>query len=134
VDHHLLVDGEQFLISHGPKENYFRPAIDPTFRSAARCRGPAVMGTILSGTLDDGTAGLLAIKRRGGLAIVQDPKSALFPGMPRTALEFVDVDQVLPPEGIGELLVRLAGSPVMPAAATPDPEVEVHEREETDMR
>lgn len=109
-DHHLLVEPGLLRITKGPKENRFRPAIDPLFRSAAQVYGPAVIGVVVSGSLDDGTAGLWTIKRLGGTAIVQDPEQASFPSMPRSAAETVDVDYVVPAAEIAPLLVRLAES------------------------
>ena len=86
-DHHMVVGGDgRINIYRGPQENYARPAIDPLFRSAALRWQSAVIGVLLSGQLDDGTAGLQAIKRRGGYAIVQDPADAIAPSMPETRL------------------------------------------------
>lgn len=111
-DQHLLIRRGQVRLSRGPRENGHRPAVDPLFRTAALCYGRRVVGLILSGMLDDGSAGLAAIKQRGGVAIVQDPDDALFPGMPRSALESVAVDHLLPITEIAQTLVRLAGEPV----------------------
>src|SRR5437660_250222 len=95
-DHHMLVEYGKIRIVRGPKENRHRPAVDPLFRSAAAVYGPRVTGVILTGSLDDGTAGLLAVKRHSGIAIVQDPDEAIYPGMPLSALEHVQVDHILP--------------------------------------
>lgn len=106
-DHHLLVEPGRIRVTRGPKENRFRPAIDPLFRSAAQVFGPAAIGVILTGSLDDGTSGLGAIKKLGGIAVVQDPADALFPSMPQNALKYVEADHVVPLSGIPPLLARL---------------------------
>jgi len=106
-DHHLLVEPGVIRLSRGPKENRFRPAIDVLFRSAARSFGKRVIGVVLSGSLDDGAAGLYAIKERGGIAIVQDPLDALHPSMPRAAMKTVAVDYCVPIIEMGALLTYL---------------------------
>ncbi|MEV8376713.1 chemotaxis protein CheB [Kribbella sp. NPDC056861] len=106
-DRHLLIDDSGLVLSDRPAENGHRPGIDALFRSAALTGGPRVVGIILSGVLDDGTAGLVAIKARGGLAIVQDPEDAAYRGMPDSALANVGVDQVLPAVMIGRQLAGI---------------------------
>lgn len=106
-DRHLLIEPGVVRTTHGPKENRFRPAVDPLFRSAAQTYGPRVIGVILTGYLDDGTAGLWTVKQLGGTAIVQDPDDALVPSMPLNAMAHVEVDYCLPMEEIAPLLVRL---------------------------
>jgi two-component system chemotaxis response regulator CheB len=111
-DHHLLIEFDQLRVLRGPVENRHRPAIDPLFRSAAWSCGPRVVGVVLSGTMDDGTAGLWAVKTCGGKTVVQDPSDALFPCMPRNALDHVDVDHCLPLSDIPRLLIELARRPL----------------------
>jgi two-component system, chemotaxis family, protein-glutamate methylesterase/glutaminase len=107
ADHHLLVGPGHLHVRRGPRENGHRPAADPLFRSAAMYYGGNVVGVILSGTLSDGTAGLHAVRRRGGVAVVQDPADALYEGMPSNALEYVGADHVVPAAEIGPLVGRL---------------------------
>jgi len=107
-NYHLLVLPDRVRLSLGPRENGHRPAVDTLFRSAAQAYRQRVVGVVLSGTLDDGTAGLAMIKARGGTAIVQDPQEALFDGMPRSAIENVAVDYILTISEIAALLNQLA--------------------------
>jgi two-component system chemotaxis response regulator CheB len=122
VDHHLLAEPGKLRVTKGPKENRFRPAIDPLFRSAAQVYGPAAIGVILTGGLDDGAAGLWAIKRLGGIAIVQDPADALFPEMPRSALAQVDADYTPRLAEIASLLVTIASAPIVAPDIADTPE------------
>jgi two-component system chemotaxis response regulator CheB len=107
-DRHLLVNRNRVRLSRGPRVHSVRPAIDPLFRSAAQWFGRRAIGVVLSGMLDDGTLGLLAIKRHGGQAVVQSPNEALFSAMPLNAINAMPVDHVVSIEAIGELLMRLA--------------------------
>src|SRR5262245_26845401 len=111
-DRHLLVERGRAVVVRGPKENRHRPAIDPLFRSAAWAYGPRVIGVVLSGELDDGTAGLWAIKTCGGITVVQNPAEALSKSMPRSALAHTDVDYCVDIKEMAPLLVRLAREPV----------------------
>lgn len=120
-DHHMLIIDGRVRLSRGPAENGHRPAIDPLFRSAARAVGASAVGVVLSGARDDGASGLLAIKRAGGTAIVQDPADALHPSMPLAALERVSVDHVAPAAKIGDLLTELVATEI-DEASTPDSE------------
>ena len=117
-DHHLLVDQNTVRLSRGPKEHHTRPAIDPLFRSAALAHGSRVIGVVLTGHLDDGTAGLQAIKACGGIAVVQDPRDAQEPSMPLSAMHHVDVDHCLPIDAIGKALTRLVKERTLPKAAS----------------
>lgn len=110
-DHHLLLEDDHILVTRGPKENRFRPAIDALFRSAAYTYGPRVIGIVLTGYLNDGTSGLWWVQRLGGLAVVQDPHDAQMPDMPANALEYVAADHVVPLRELTALLVRLVIEP-----------------------
>jgi two-component system chemotaxis response regulator CheB len=138
ADRHLLVARRGMVLNRGPRENLFRPAIDPLFRSAARVYGDRVMGIILSGALDDGTHGLQVLKEAGGIAVVQHPEEATFPSMPLSAIRGVAVDYVLRAEDIAALIVEKAGEgrqggDVMAKDQEPDPqtvETDVQDMEE----
>ncbi|HEX2197666.1 MAG TPA: chemotaxis protein CheB [Burkholderiales bacterium] len=121
-DHHMLLENGYIRITKGPKENRFRPAVDPLFRSAAYIYGPRVVGVVLTGALDDGTAGLYTIKLRGGTAIVQEPADAMIRSMPLNALEHTEADYRLPAGEIGELLGRLVREHAPAAPALPPEE------------
>lgn len=126
-DRHLLVKRGHMLVRRGPKENRTRPAADPLFRSAAAAYGSRVVGLVLTGTLDDGTAGLLAVKRCGGIAAVQDPDDAAWPDMPRHAMQKVAVDHCLPLDRLADLVTRLTLEPAGPQPSIPaDIQLEAH--------
>jgi two-component system chemotaxis response regulator CheB len=116
---HLLVNDGTLRLTRGPKENWARPAIDPLFRSAALAYGPRAVGIVLTGNLDDGTAGLKAIKDCGGVTIVEDPATAFASSMPASAMEYVAVDYVLPIESIGGHLEELIMQPRQASLAPP---------------
>ena len=120
-DQHLMVLDGHYVLRHGPRENGHRPAIDPLFATAADAYGRRAIGVILTGTLDDGAAGLVAIKVGGGLAVVQDPDDALYPSMPANALARVEPDHVVPLDELPELLVALAQDTAPVTEPPPDP-------------
>lgn len=128
ADRHLLVDRERMRLSRGPRENRTRPAIDPLFRSAAVSHGPAVIGVLLSGALDDGTAGMDAIRRMGGRTIAQEPTTAENAEMPQSAIDAGVVDDAVPLGKIGPLLGRLAEAEP-PSAPAPSDEARALRRE-----
>lgn len=120
-DHHMLLEADVVRLTRGPKENHARPAIDPLFRSAALNWRQRAVGVILTGHLDDGAAGLAAIKACGGRALVQDPSTALEPSMPLCALASVKVDFCGSVREIAAELVRLAGAaPPAPTSSVPE--------------
>ena len=118
-DFHMIVEGNILRVVQGPRENLHRPAIDPLFRSAAASYGRAVIGVILTGLLDDGTSGLMAVRAAGGEAIIQDPKTASFPAMPMSAFEQVPDAHILPVHEIAPMLVRLIRQE-LPEKVVPD--------------
>jgi two-component system chemotaxis response regulator CheB len=121
-DHHMLVEKGVILITKGARENRSRPSIDPLFRSAAVAYGSGVIGVLLTGYLDDGTSGMIAIQRCGGTCIVQDPKDAAYPDMPQNALNNLKVDHCVPLARMGALLVELADKAPVTAGQIPIPE------------
>ncbi len=128
-DRHLVIENAGVRLSAGPRENGHRPAVDPLFRSAAESRDGRVIGVILSGNRDDGSAGLAAIKSGGGMAIVQDPAEALYDGMPASAIANVTVDSVAPLTEIAGAITAMVrkqessadSAPSLDAAADPPP-------------
>lgn len=125
-DRHLLLSGNQIRLGRGPRENMVRPAIDALFRSAALHHGPRVIGVILSGLLSDGASGLNAIKRCGGMSLVQDPSEAVATEMPERALEATIADLCVPAARLGDVLSDLAReAPGAPLPIAPDIRLEV---------
>lgn len=118
-DRHMLIQDGHVCTSQGPKENRSRPAIDVLFRSAARSYGARVIGVVLSGNLDDGTAGLLAVKEQGGIAVVQNPDEAAYPSMLQSALKHVKIDYCLPISEMAAKLVQLTKDRVAGQAKPP---------------
>ena len=123
-DHHLILKRDRMVLGRGPRENMARPAIDPLFRSAAIAFGPRVVGVVLSGMLNDGAAGLEAIKRCGGIAIVQDPEDAIASEMPLSALAAVEADFAPKAARIGDLLADIAQQTAGNAVPIP-PELQI---------
>ena len=132
---HLLVESSKksaaglghIHLHKGPTENRHRPAIDPLFRSAAVAYRSRVIGVVLTGFLDDGTSGLLAIKRCGGIAIAQDPTDAKYPDMPTNAIAAVDVDYQLPIDKMAPTIARLIQEPA-PAMSDIPPDIAMEAR------
>jgi two-component system chemotaxis response regulator CheB len=105
--HHLVVqDGRARLLDEAPV-NWVKPAIDPLFQSATREYGPRLVAVILTGSLSDGSAGLIAVRQAGGVAVVQDPNDAVHPDMPQNALDAAGADHCVPLREMAPLLARL---------------------------
>lgn len=117
--HHLLVGDGTVQLGQGPRENMVRPAVDPLFRSAALSYGPRVIAVVLSGMLDDGAAGLAAVKRCGGLTLVQDPADAQADEMPLAALDAGTVDYRAPASKLARVLAQLTKEPAPPPVPVP---------------
>jgi len=123
-DRHLEIEDRRVRLTTGPRENGHRPSVDVLFRTASAAFQGRVIGVVLSGTRDDGTAGLAVIKAGGGAAIVQDPDEALYAGMPASALASVDVDAVVPSELVARTVVAMVRGEELPAGADPHQAVE----------
>jgi two-component system chemotaxis response regulator CheB len=108
---HLILEKDHLRLGTGPRENNARPAIDPLFRSVARCCGSRAIGIVLTGTLSDGASGLQALKQGGGITVVQDPRDAAFPEMPAMAIRRTRPDHVVKLAALPELLERLVHEP-----------------------
>jgi two-component system chemotaxis response regulator CheB len=124
---HMLLHAQTIHLVAGPRENGFRPAVDPLFRSAAHNFGPRVIGIVLSGILDDGTVGLRIIKAAGGITVVQDPNEAVFADMPLSAMGGLAVDHVLPVRDIAALLIQIVKQPFEIDGVPPMPQDDQHE-------
>jgi two-component system chemotaxis response regulator CheB len=119
-DSHLLIADGHVHLSGGARENHARPSIDKLFRSAAAEYGSRTIGVLLTGMLDDGVAGLCAIRASGGAVIVQDPSDAAYPELPRRALGALTPDRTLPVDAIGVALIELVGTPAAALHAPAD--------------
>jgi two-component system chemotaxis response regulator CheB len=132
--HLLLAPGGRMELTRGPRENHHRPAVDPLFRSAARHYGPRVIGVVLTGSLYDGAAGLLAVRSAGGVAVVQDPRDAVVAAMPENATQVAGADHVATAAALPALLANLVHRPVKgPEGDAVDPIDKMPEAVDRDM-
>jgi two-component system, chemotaxis family, protein-glutamate methylesterase/glutaminase len=118
-NHHMLIKDDKIILHQGARENKYRPSIDVLFRSAAVSDGPAVIGVILTGLLDDGTAGMSAISRCGGTCIIQDRSEAQFPDMPQSVINQIEIDYEVSLADMGSLLLDIIKKPVPKAVPVP---------------
>ncbi len=133
-DRHMVLEADCVRVTRGPKENRFRPAVDPLFRSAAYAFGRRVIGIILSGALDDGSSGLWTIKNSGGIAIVQHPRDAAVPSMPESALRLVDADYTAPVATIAAIIIQLCASAHTHSTENIQLNMEAKERADAEIR
>ncbi|MBS1303445.1 chemotaxis protein CheB [Loktanella sp. SALINAS62] len=117
ADRHLLVIDGVIRLGRGPRENLARPAVDALFRSVAASYGSGAVGLVLTGNLNDGAAGLVTIKQRGGVSVVQNPADSVAPDMPLGALESTEVDYCTPPNDLADLITMLVNQPLGPEHA-----------------
>jgi len=128
-DRHMVIEDQHLRITRGPRENRARPAIDVLFRSAALAFGPRVIGVVLTGSLDDGTAGLWQIKDQQGLAFVQDPDDAFHRSMPQSAIEHVETDFVGALDRLADKITWQVGQDLpLPAEKPPRPDQRIENR------
>lgn len=123
-DHHLVIEDGHVRVTVDPREDGHRPSIDVLFRSAAAALDRRVVGVVLSGTRDDGSAGLAMIKANGGATVVQDPKEAMYPGMPASAIAKVDVDAIVSSHRIASTIAAMVNGEDPPRGTwsdDPDP-------------
>lgn len=133
-DHHLVVTDAHSTITRGPHENGTRPAVDVLFRSAARACGPRVVGVILSGALDDGTAGMEAIRQRGGAVLAQSPDDAAYPSMPSSVIQNVGADMIGTAAELADMVNDLARTPARTEAQSTPSRLLTREVQIADMQ
>jgi len=126
-DTHMLIRNDTIIVGHGPPENRFRPSIDVLFRSAAASAGERVIGIVLTGLMNDGTAGMMAIKQCGGYCIVQDPHEAEYPAMPLSVLENMEVDHCVSLKEMGSIIEKITQEPIADRSVSP-PQVIIESR------
>jgi two-component system, chemotaxis family, protein-glutamate methylesterase/glutaminase len=113
-DNHLQLRPGTIEVVRGPRVNGHRPAVDVLFRTAAAAYGSRVIAVVLSGYQDCGTAGMMSVKSRGGISVVQDPATAAAPDMPRHVIDRVKVDHIVTPGDLASVLTRLVAAPPGP--------------------
>lgn len=132
-DRHLVVTDSHVTTTRGPHENGHRPAVDVLFRSAALARGPRVISVVLSGALDDGTAGAVSVHQRGGVVLVQDPAEAAYPSMPESVIHHVPSAHIATAAAMATQVAQLCRVPLPPQRRAPAPELMTREVQMAEM-